>query len=352
MKFFRTLYGLAMWRCTYQDPFLVQYEIPNPKDECTHLYIVFNGVSEYLRSRYRTCHEVLISSNGWDKEEDVIGHPAFDLDIPLGSVIGDWQKVLENDIIDTLCYLHPKKETEIRETLSNRDNFVWMTSPNDKKISRHLTILNITFGQWRWTSSIFYRELMKKHEYIDNMILRQAGSLRLPLNSKVGGQPLFFQNPEHDFIDGLILIHDCNTEHVGVLLMPSDMDSSFLRIEDIMERKSKRSTSIEEDIDEDQCTRCFNALDRQFNTGLVISGENNGFITLTRERSGTCPISGRVHDSLGAYIFTRDNKVYFGCYRKCCISIGGRERKCIDITIDDIKISDSIARSYKGSEEE
>jgi hypothetical protein len=352
MRFFKTLYSLSMWKCDYEHPFLVQYEIVEPRDESTHLYIVFRDIEEYRRSRYRTCHEVLISSNGWDREEDVIGHPAFDIDAPLGSLEGDWQKILEDDIIEVLAYLHPKRADEIRTILSDRDNFVWMSSSNDKKISRHLTVSNITFGQWRWTSKIMYRELMKKHPYIDNMIIRLCGSLRLPLNSKVGGSILTFQNNKHNFLDGLILIRDENSYTLGSLLMPSDLDNEFLKMDDIVDKREIGYAMDDEDLDEDQCSRCFQKLDSQFNTGLTMTGENGGFITLTRVRPGTCPISGRVHDSLGAYMFTRDKKVYFGCHRKCTVFIDGRERKCINISLDGIRKSDEVALSYKGEEEE
>jgi hypothetical protein len=348
-----SLYSLATWRCTYEDPFLVQYEIPVPKDDRTRMYIVFNGISEYLNSRYRTCHEVFISGDGWSSDNDIIAHPAFDIDAELGSLPNHWQDILEDDIIDTLSYLYPKREKEIRDILSDRNNFVWLSSANTTKISRHLVISGITFSQWRWSSIILFRELKKKHSYIDDLIARPAGSLRLPLNSKVGGEPLKFQKSIHNFEDGLILIHEENSHTVGVLLMPGDIDTRFLSMKDIVDKPSRNSVRErdDEDIDEDVCVQCFHILDKQYSTGLVLGEENNGFLSLTRERPGICPISGRIHDSLGAYIFTRDNKVFFGCHRKCTVSYAGKEYKCIDITMNTIKNKDRIAKSFKGDEE-
>lgn len=331
MKFFYNLYQLGTWVCTYADPFLVQYELPNPTDERTRMYIVFNGVDEYMRymKKYSTCHEVFISSNGWNREDDVQGHPVFDIDAPLNSLSPGWKEKLENDITNTLCIMFPRRIPEIREAMEDRHNIVWMRSDTDKKISYHLVITGITFAQWRWSSIIMYRLLKKDNPFIDDGIASIAGSLRLVFNSKVGGNPLYFEE-EHSFVDSLVLIHNVNLHTIGVMLMSGDIDRSLLDIRDI--DGNKTHTEEIEDVGMDICNEAFAKLDKQFNTGLMIGTEDNGYITLPRVRPGVCPISGRVHDKVGGYLFSKNKKVFFGCYRKCCVSYNGRQYRTIDIT--------------------
>lgn len=331
-----------MWKCTYKDPFLVQYEIPEPIDDRTRMYIVFNGVEEYMRymHRYNTCHEVFISSNGWNREDDVEGHPVFDIDAPLDTLSDGWERSLEKDIEEVLCIICPMKTPEIKEVLSDSSNFVWMVSSNKEKISKHLLIRGITFSQWRRMSTVMYRLLKKNHPFIDDGIVRCAGSLRMVFNSKVGGAPLYFESDSHIFIDSLVLIHNININTIGVLLMTSDMDNSILQEKDMVYRKVEL-----DDIDDESIT-AFKYLDEQYNTGLVIGPEENGYISLPRERPGRCPISGRIHDKVGGYLFSKNKKTYFGCHRKCTISIRGREYRSIDITPYPAENSESIARQF------
>lgn len=83
MKFFSNLESIRAANLPYSDPFILQWEIPNPKDNRERMYIVFDGVQEYEKymnaGRYKTCHEVFLSQT-YNKDDEVTGHPAFDID--------------------------------------------------------------------------------------------------------------------------------------------------------------------------------------------------------------------------------------------------------------------------------
>jgi len=327
MRIFSSLDHVARWVCPYQDPFIVMWEIPSDQkvDECDRKFIVFNGIDEYKRSSYRTCHEVLIP-NTLSMEDDVMGYPAFDIDGPLSMANRKgWEEEFENDVANILSKIHPSKETNIKDSV----DFVWLISPSDKKVSRHLVVRGVVFVEWRYSSTILYREMKKWGDCIDGNILRKKGCLRLPLNSKVDGMPLVFRD-DRPFEDGVILIHEWNRCDKMVPLFPNDIDPSFLTITDIIGKEGR----LVDDVDDSICGKAFSDLDTTFNTGLKISGESGskGFINLTRQRPGTCPISGKVHDRVGAYMYMSKGRVYYGCHRGCTLRYGGMTRKTIDIT--------------------
>lgn len=164
MRFFNTLQSLSSASLSFADPFVVQWEIPEPRDNRERMYIVFDGMEEYekclVQGRYTTCHEVFISPN-YDSSEEVMGHPAFDFDckpetsnssisVDVSTLLPpDWRIQLQNAIIASLCTQYPSHEDELRVLLSNPYNWVWMTSPSKDKISAHLTIRCILFPTWR-----------------------------------------------------------------------------------------------------------------------------------------------------------------------------------------------------------
>lgn len=339
MKFFSTLHGLSTWKCTYDDPFLVQYEIVEPKDDRTRMYIVFDGVDEYKKrmNYYNTCHECFINSDGWNKEDDVQGHPAFDIDAEIGTLSIDWRDTFIRDLTSVLITMFPSKKDDIISHLIP-SNIVWMRSLTDEKVSYHLVMNGITFSKWRWASTIMYRLLREKgHTYIDDGIVRVAGSLRMVFNYKVKDKErvkaIIFED-DHQFEESLVLIHEANIHTVGTFLMSDDVDRSLLTIRDMIGGSSTHT--IDEDIDDDLISLAFSNIDRQYDTGLTIGSTQNGYISLDRVRPGTCPISMRAHDRVGAYIFTKtiddEVRVYFGCHRRCTTKYGGYDKYSIDIT--------------------
>lgn len=385
MKFFSTLESIRAASLPYGDPFILQWEIPNPKDNRERMYIVYNGVEEYERhlksNRYTTCHEVFLSQT-YNKDDEVTGHPAFDIDrkqdpnsnIPLASLLpAEWQNMLRDEIISSLCRQYPQHTEEICTTLSDSNSWVWMSSPSDKKISKHLVLKGITFTTWRQQMKILVEDLLNSNldksikEAIDEGILRKAGSLRLPLNTKKPkveeytdeyGVPctrlhtstLQFDNKAHSFLDGLVLIHDANmhTLRNSILLTASNLAPEY------QEKCTYISPSLGQyDYEPIECNdeklgligQALNNLNKMWNTGLEGGDIQGTLLPLKRVAPGKCPISGKMHDSDNGYIFLKGDKVYFSCHRGCAVHIDGKDRKIIDITPPSEKYHNDIAYS-------
>lgn len=69
-----------------------------------------------------------------------------------------------------------------------------------------------------------------------------------------------------------------------------------------------------------------------------VANDKNGYIQLKRVHSGFCPLCLRKHESIDGYLYSKDNKVFFGCHRNSRrIEIGNIEDKNTNnITIDDV----------------
>lgn len=354
MKFYSTAEQMRGNAPSYADPFVVQWESPTSDER---RYIVFDGVGEYLtyhsRSRYTTCHEVLISPS-YNTQDDVYGHPAFDIDSPDPTICPDTLKrEMMADIVDVLCKQYPHHAERIRSTLdTGSTSWVWMTSPSTTKMSKHLVITGICFSMWRCQMKTLVNTLISLNRsyssYIDTGIMRRLGSLRLPLNHKrhvcddlgniIQASPILtFDNPIHKFTDGLIMIHDSNmyTMLNTVILSPGDMDEAYTTT--VTHTNTTDDTNDHDTIDMDasveELASAFDKIDSLYHTGLQVSTMSpSGHLSLVRKQPGTCPISGRTHDNVGAYLYKKGCRIFYGCHRGCSISVGRTARKCIDIT--------------------
>lgn len=369
MKFFGSIEKMRSNPPQYSDPFIVQWEIPHPKDDRERMYIVFDGLSEYLRmlsnGRYNTCHELFIDQC-YNSDSDIIGHPAFDID-SIDPLPDGWVKEMEKDIISILSAQYPLCAKSIQDKLSISDEWVWLTSPSKKKLSRHLTIRGITFTTWRSQMKILMEDLLKidssYNKAIDEAIYRRKGSLRLPLNSKkhktqmIDGleciiehsYPIYFDNPNHTFLDGIIIIHNSNlyTAQNSVFLSPTDLLEEYRYRTTYIAPSTGVNISDQEDIDvsPDKLIQSFNHIDRAYNTGLVIGTLSGKYLPLNRVKPGKCPISGRIHETENAYIYESGGKIMYSCHRGCSIKVDTYIKKSIDITYVNLKEKEDIVRA-------
>jgi hypothetical protein len=366
MKFYNTIDVIRNRTPPYSDPFILQMEESDPNQERERVYIIFNGVEEYLsklnNGRYSSCHEVFLSST-YNVDEDIMGRIAFDIDmkppspdIPVSSILPEgWMDEMEKDIIFVLCKQYPSLKDRISSVLSvsrdaNLSPWVWMTSPSDTKISKHLVISKIVFSMWRNQMKILVKELKSLgkcySDAIDNAIYRRLGSLRLPLNRKnkriklsdgttiIRPSPsLYFNNATHSFIHGIVTIHNMNISTIrdGIVISPSDLAPEYQdQVNELPSFMSKYSdNTIDYNVTEDEMSNAFYILDKQYDTGLKPGSISGAYLSLIRQRPGKCPISGRIHDSDNAYMFKKGGVIFYGCHRGCTISIDNKERKYI-----------------------
>lgn len=354
MRFYSTIEAMRFNSPPYGDPFILQWEIPNPKDGQERKYVVFDGIEEYLRyfrqGRYTTCHEVIINSN-YDPKAEVAGHPAFDLDIKLEagiSIPDTWQQDFQCDLLSVLQIQYPEADFNIQVPDSE---WVWISSDNPTKISKHLVLRSVVFSMWKTQMKILIDTLSnmpsKKSSphiisCVDAAITRNLGSLRLPLNSKkpveIDGHtysyPLHFDNPQHTFLDGIILLHD-DTGYISrssVYLTPSELHEEYTRKYAIHVEKRIAPTEQLDEESEDELVQCFYRLNKRIDTGLQVSGVSGGFLQLRRSHPGLCPISRRVHESDGSYMFKKGYNIMYGCHRGCTTKIGNMEYKYLNVT--------------------
>ncbi len=333
----------------YGDPFVVQWEIPNPRDQLERLYIVFNGIQEYRycldKGRYQTCHEVLIGPS-YDTSDDIVGHPAFDLDLKVKDFDGilpmidgmaqfpdGWIYAFEQDLIQVFKAQYPSISWSM-----DMPAFVWLTSPSSIKASKHLIIQGITLITWRAQMKILIkglRALLPPRPYLqalDEGIYRKFGSLRLPLNTKKSSTSrLLFDNPKHRFEDGLIMIHN-QISNNSRMLWASDLDP-ILQEEDATLFMTKPKQIIKQDLAlEAPMERAWAILEARYHTGLESTPIKGSYMALQRVHPGPCPISGRIHEHDNAYLFAKGPLIFYACHRGCSINIEGKEHKAIDIT--------------------
>lgn len=356
MRCYGTIESMKANPPPYGDPFITQWEIPNPKDSRTRMYAVFDGIREYLsmhaRGRFNTCHEVLISAT-YDPDDDIQGHPAFDIDMHPDEihVPDEWPSMLEELIYHTLSKQYPCFDSHI--------SYVWMESKHPHKISRHLVLGNICFSSWHAQMRILVNDMIDSsapiwvQKGIDTGILRRYGSLRLPLNRKVApGSPLMvFMDTKHTFLDGIIQVHNDTLYTIKDAhplricdLSPDyrDQDVSHIRSTTIADHDSMPIIDTD---DENEMVSAFHALDRRYHTGLDTASISGIYLQLRRQSPGMCPISLREHEHDNAIIFKKNSRIYYACHRGCSICIEGRTRKCIDITpYDTIHKQDMLAR--------
>lgn len=263
--------------------FLVQQECIDRR-----IYIEYSSASEYYASMLPNCHEVFM--------DPFIGRPAFDFDFKSSPFTG-WEKVVE----ETLSTIF-RKEFNITDL-----KFVWMmTDYGTSKISKHLVIKNVEIINWSNIMKLRIIPLLNANaEMADRGIYRKCGSLRLPLNAKLGGVVKKFVSDEC-FFSGLVGVYDEN-EH---------------EIEHTISDKVEVAIPTFEHVDMD-VDMVIQRLDRLGFLSIYEIGDiSDNFIRLKRVSEGECPVSGHHHDRENAYVKVVDGKVLFGCFRAQCTKYG------------------------------
>src|SRR5579872_4392793 len=191
--------------------FIIANERTNKNGCIGRYYTVFPHFRDFLhnRERFPHCHEILIDH--CNAEPNVGGRLVFDFDLPKGLMIPpDFKSQIEDTIYSVIdFYFHDIDE--------NKLEFVWSTSENPNKFSKHLTVKNLYFDDWLKLSDVFYKlfsiEWDKNYEWIgsdkliDVQIVRLHASLRMVGSSKIGGYILKLDCEKYNLIDALIRIY-------------------------------------------------------------------------------------------------------------------------------------------------
>ena len=132
-------------------------------------YVVFDSFGDFLKERdkYPHCHEILVDHKQALPNKG--GRLVFDFDISLDYTLPSDFKQQVQSIIEIVVIKHMSYVDQ------NKFVYVWSTSPNTTKVSKHLTVKNCYFEDWRSMSIIFYRHFLsewkKKYDWIGNDLI-------------------------------------------------------------------------------------------------------------------------------------------------------------------------------------
>jgi len=311
-------------------------------------YTVFPTFKDFLinRDKYPHCHEILL--NHKNNKPNLSGRLVFDFDIKaVDAVPDDFTKQIEQSI-----------ETVIKKYFINIDinrfEYVWSTSINPLKFSKHLTVKNLYFDNWINLSKIFYKLFMlvweekynwiRTDKLIDFQIIKKRASLRMVGSSKIGGNVLNFDDPKYTLTDSLIRIYFRNQRDVEQLVTIDNLAINMYDFEIlsdcITDPESEHTMSIGsyseqfEHLDPVYTPNVYQAsfeMYNQLHPNIFKMGKINGKImSLTRLKPHNCLLSNRYHEHENAFIVIYKNEsvydVRFGCYRYChpskTVSIG------------------------------
>ena len=237
-------------------------------------------------------------------------------------------KILKNHFIDI--------DTTVLE-------FIWSTSQNPTKFSKHLTVKGMYFDDWIKMSRIFYKLFCEvwdiSHDWIssknlvDFQIVRNKGSLRMVGSTKINGYPLVFDNKNHCLPDSLIRIYFRDHRRREQLITRNNLcektldkftentNNNFSYNNHIVFDKTYNDNTQHESLNKEIYSRAFEICD-QLCPGIFRMGKITGlFLSLIRKKPFQCLLSNKLHEQENAFlkIYPSDTVyvVSFGCYRHC-----------------------------------
>lgn len=269
------------------------------------------------------------------------GRLVFDFDIEgddIKKVPKDFKKQMEDVIIETIDKHYENIDVKKIE-------FVWSTSQNPDKYSKHLTLKNFYLCDWIRMGVRFYDQLTRiwqscdrwipADRLFDKQIIRKNGGLRFVGCSKYGkNYKLVFDDPNHTLRDSTIKIYDNQRKKEQTVYLFNlkddyddvDIGDSVRSIGSTVTNGKKRSTMINvidtsKEFDTDIYQTALKFVDKLCKNTFEPLKISGSLISLKRITENKCPLSGRFHENENAYIIISEKidkyLVYYGCHRGC-----------------------------------
>lgn len=323
-------------------PFVVAQEL-DPKtapifvdlDGVEHIqsrrFLTFKDIESYLENAasYPNLHELIIPHSRNNDFAKCIGRIVFDFDVPLEiRVPNDFHSSIESLIKKVFNELYKNVDTD-------KFVFVWLICDNSKKLSEHLIVKNAVFEDWVEQLQLLYLQLIKymkqdsifdwcfvegQNMLIDTQLARNNASLRMPLNSKIGGNNLIFVDSRFAFHDGLVCLYKQQDKNEQKIYWEYSLETLSDYNRKRTPFKNENYSPIDDEINESLMEDAFTLfkIHNDPSHGFV-KGEIVGrFIALIRIRPSKCMVSGKLHENENAFLFVAPTKqVYFYCRRKC-----------------------------------
>lgn len=325
--------------------FIIANERITKSDSIGRYYTVFPTFKDFLKNRddYKHCHEILVDHI--NNKSNIAGRLVFDFDI---KTIPDTLESSNEKLVVPKNFKKQVEDTifEVAERYyknvdSNKFEFIWSTSQNPKKFSKHLTVKNLYFDNWIAMSKIFYQlfcvvwdesySWIHSSKLIDFQIVRNRGSLRMVGSTKINGYPLTFDNEDHTLMDSLIRIYFKKHREVEQLVVRENINSGVF--DNILCEPESESSEQFFKIDfnpkkiekPEYDKKIYETVYEMYNIispGVFKMGKINGKImSLIRNKPNKCILSGKIHEQENAFcIITKGDDSYsvrFGCYRFC-----------------------------------
>lgn len=323
--------------------FIIANERLTKSGDVGRYFTVFPTFKQFLKNRdkYPHCHEILVDHS--HNKANIAGRLVFDFDIKTSigdkiiTIPANFKKQIENTIIDVIEKYYHGVNAELFD-------FVWSTSDNPNKFSKHLTVKNLYFDDWISMSKIFYKLFcivwdetyywIASSKLIDFQIVRNRGSLRMVGSKKINGYPLFFDDPEHKLTDSLIRIYFKSQRESEQLVTNQHLNNSVyqnvLEWEEFNKELDSGSTIIINTLPKkiNDSVYDINVYKKAYELYCTISpgvfkmGKINGkVLNLIRSKANKCLLSGKLHEQENAFCVINKGEngysIRFGCYRFC-----------------------------------
>lgn len=317
--------------------FIIANERTKKNGEIGRYYTVFASFDVFIkhRNKYPHCHEILV-----DHKNNKLN--------PMGRLVFDFDIKPEKEMKIPACF-KTQIETCIEEVVEryfnnvdiNKFVYVWSTSQNPNKFSRHLTVKNLCFDDWISLSKTFYQLFriiwdekyfwISSNKLLDFQIVRKHASLRMVGSSKIDGHPLLLDEETHTLIDSLIRVYRAKDLEKEQIVTKSNINQSvFSNVLDKPEIDNAEENIIitfnPKKLEKplyplniyDKAYEIYNQID----PGVFRTGKISGrAVSLMRIKPSKCLLSGRVHEHENAYLLIEKNdveySVYFVCFRYC-----------------------------------
>lgn len=327
--------------------FILANEQEKTNGGTSRYYTVFPSFSSFLRVRkkYKHCHEILVDHI--NNKSNPAGRLVFDFDVKVKEIPEDFKNQVENIIIIVA-------QNYFSDIDTNKLDFVWSTSKNPEKFSKHLTVKNMYFDNWIDLSKVFYKLFSKEwdnnYDWIDSkdlvdfQIIRHRASLRMVGSSKIKGCPLIFdEDDKYHLTDSLIRIYFKSQRKIEQVITKDNLRHTEILSEFFSEKEfnvsSEKFISIddcssptENDPFKESCNEEPIYPENIYKEAFKICNEktqgifkrdkiSGKLLSLRRKKPGKCILSNKIHEHENAFLIinkTPSNYVIkFSCYRFC-----------------------------------
>lgn len=200
---------------TNERPFIIANDYKKKDNTVGRSYIIFKSFNDFLNKRtdYPHCHEILLDH--YSVKPFTHGRLVFDLDIKTKYNYKDYvPHKFTNNFEKLIKDVIKKHFIDVNISIIE---FVWTTSNNPNKYSKHLTVKNFCFDNWLEMSLLFYKFMEMYWDFdfalfediVDKQVIRKNASLRIQGSSKLDNNyVLEFDDDCYELEDNLIRIYN------------------------------------------------------------------------------------------------------------------------------------------------